>query len=437
MDNEWDAGARANDSADATVAAADATNTDPATAAAAAVAVHAHAYNALAFLGFDAVSASASASGASAALPPSQQSPALFASDLLALMSPYLNLGLPVGSFPEDPENILLSPPFFSPAITPSLDFAAMSLHPAFSPLSSPALHPSESSASVGSSTTPGVKRTPRRTSTAGPSTSAAKKKTPKSPYVNPNPRNSSQSQAPSSSSSVDALRISSPMLSPFARAATSDGKANQGSSSPASTETVDAQGFKMPALPASRVKRRSTSAKTGGDSSVVTTFGTKPNSSSAPVDAESKTGFSAMTPGQLLDIASEDDANNEDISQEMDVEDSGEDRKRKSGTKVLNDSPTPEGSDEPSFMEVEAKKEHHKMSEQKRRDSMKQCFDDLRKVLPQFSDKNPSKEKVLILARNYILSLEKKLSDADRAALESKRRERELQQEIERMKRG
>ncbi|KAJ3088580.1 hypothetical protein HK100_007998, partial [Physocladia obscura] len=55
-------------------------------------------------------------------------------------------------------------------------------------------------------------------------------------------------------------------------------------------------------------------------------------------------------------------------------------------------------GNNSEMHVELEIKKEHHKVSEQKRRDSMKQCFDGLKTALPYFSDKNPSKEKVLVL---------------------------------------
>jgi hypothetical protein len=40
----------------------------------------------------------------------------------------------------------------------------------------------------------------------------------------------------------------------------------------------------------------------------------------------------------------------------------------------------------------IEMKKNFHKQAEQRRRDSLKQCFEELKTVLPRFSEKNPSK---------------------------------------------
>ncbi|KAI8617806.1 hypothetical protein BC830DRAFT_1227313 [Chytriomyces sp. MP71] len=84
---------------------------------------------------------------------------------------------------------------------------------------------------------------------------------------------------------------------------------------------------------------------------------------------------------------------------------------------------PPPPPSIETAPVDSETKKEHHKVNEQRRRDSMKQCFDGLREVLPRdrFGEKNPSKERVLQFSREYILQLQQ-----ERNGLEEQMREAE-----------
>ncbi|KAI8829052.1 hypothetical protein BJ741DRAFT_624336, partial [Chytriomyces cf. hyalinus JEL632] len=68
---------------------------------------------------------------------------------------------------------------------------------------------------------------------------------------------------------------------------------------------------------------------------------------------------------------------------------------------------------------DLESKKEHHKASEQRRRDQMKQCFDGLREVLPKFTDRNPSKEKILQFSRDYIITMQQQQARTEAALLQ------------------
>ncbi|KAJ3236850.1 hypothetical protein HDU81_010316 [Chytriomyces hyalinus] len=72
---------------------------------------------------------------------------------------------------------------------------------------------------------------------------------------------------------------------------------------------------------------------------------------------------------------------------------------------------------------DVESKKEHHKASEQRRRDQMKQCFDGLREVLPKFTDRNPSKEKILQFSRDYIIGMQQQQARTEAALLQQQQK--------------
>ncbi|KAI8920081.1 hypothetical protein DFJ77DRAFT_226034 [Powellomyces hirtus] len=69
----------------------------------------------------------------------------------------------------------------------------------------------------------------------------------------------------------------------------------------------------------------------------------------------------------------------------------------------------------------VEAKRDCHKQAEQRRRDSLKQCFEELRTMLPPIEDKNPSKVLVLKKSCEYIHELQNR--EKDTAALLEKLR--------------
>ncbi|EPZ35847.1 HLH-domain-containing protein [Rozella allomycis CSF55] len=55
----------------------------------------------------------------------------------------------------------------------------------------------------------------------------------------------------------------------------------------------------------------------------------------------------------------------------------------------------------------VEQRRSHHKAAEQKRRDCIKQCFQELRKMLPMDKDKQPSRMEILQKAYEYIIELQ------------------------------
>ncbi|KAJ3153767.1 hypothetical protein HDU86_005100 [Geranomyces michiganensis] len=62
----------------------------------------------------------------------------------------------------------------------------------------------------------------------------------------------------------------------------------------------------------------------------------------------------------------------------------------------------------------VEAKRDCHKQAEQRRRDTLKQCFEDLRVMLPPIEEKNPSKVLVLKKSCEYIHYLQNREKDTN-----------------------
>ncbi|ORY50700.1 hypothetical protein BCR33DRAFT_780634 [Rhizoclosmatium globosum] len=395
-------------------------------------------------------------------------------SNFLSLMSPYINMG----SFGEDSEQLLLTP-IISPAMTPSVDFANLNLHNgSFSPLSSPALRPStQAELAAGSSTNPGIKRTSRRTSThilpsgAGSSSAPERKKkgVPRSPYTIPR-------QGPSGG--IDPLRISSPILKPIAPArrassslspeandspgteTSSNGTSSNPGPSSTSSKSKDAL-FKVPHLPASRMDANTNpNSKTGRPSPDFMSVEPKPEvidsdaQQSLSASSSSAGNVNAVTPGMLLYLS---DEQKESAPMELSSPSSssttgsingrrkGKERELKPLLPVVHSTDGKDAvkklthnSNYKNIMEgesgligfdatemsidMESKKEHHKVSEQKRRDSMKQNFDGLKSVLPQFTDKNPSKEKVLQFSREYIKELRNRVDEADRI-MQRKRR--------------
>ncbi|KNC98173.1 uncharacterized protein SPPG_06577 [Spizellomyces punctatus DAOM BR117] len=70
----------------------------------------------------------------------------------------------------------------------------------------------------------------------------------------------------------------------------------------------------------------------------------------------------------------------------------------------------------------VEARRDCHKQAEQRRRDSLKQCFDELRRVLPPIHEKNPSKVVVLKKCCEYIADLQLREQETERVLAELRR---------------
>ncbi|KAF9900463.1 hypothetical protein EC991_007310 [Linnemannia zychae] len=62
----------------------------------------------------------------------------------------------------------------------------------------------------------------------------------------------------------------------------------------------------------------------------------------------------------------------------------------------------------------IELRRTSHKAAEQKRRDSLKHCFDDLRHMIPNIVDKSPSKVFLLKKSFDYICSLKAELAQRD-----------------------
>ncbi|KAG0002637.1 hypothetical protein BGZ79_002574 [Entomortierella chlamydospora] len=62
----------------------------------------------------------------------------------------------------------------------------------------------------------------------------------------------------------------------------------------------------------------------------------------------------------------------------------------------------------------IELRRTSHKAAEQKRRDSLKHCFDDLRQMIPNIVDKAPSKVFLLKKSFDYICSLKSEIAQRD-----------------------
>ncbi|KAJ3074731.1 hypothetical protein HDU98_010416 [Podochytrium sp. JEL0797] len=387
-------------------------------------------------------------------------------STFLSLYSPYIDTSL----FQEESEHNLLTP-IISPALTmtPSTDFANLNLHSgSFSPLSSPALRPSTSESS---GTNPGIKRTPASRRNTLPTAAGGavpldhrkKKAIPRSPYTIPRPN----------PSGIDPFKISSPMLRP--EVVSRQRESISPEITPPATAAPplpDMNGvrkgrdllFKVPMVPASRLDLAEKPGTLGN--SLREEGGVEANGST------SSSNVNAVTPGMLLYLKSDDEKETAESTSPMEevspasefvvVEKKGSGSRRKSGAvsdKVRFASPSLKpllpvlsasdggagliGFDvsEMAF-ESENKKEHHKVSEQKRRDSMKQNFDNLKAVLPHFSDKNPSKERVLQFSREYIVRLRHRVGELENACSEQSEQEkrdaetiRALRAEIEELK--
>ncbi|KAI8618484.1 hypothetical protein BC830DRAFT_1108530, partial [Chytriomyces sp. MP71] len=220
----------------------------------------------------------------------------------------------------------LLLTPIISPALTPSADFANLNLTAAasasFSPLSSPALRPVALTSVTSSSTIPSIKRTARRSTASallGSATSSGSDRRMKVPQRSPYtiPRLSA-----SSTSSIDPLKISSPILLPL-----SSGSGISAASALGSVSTISREGsssmspdvdllassptstseqlqskqlqkgvsvFKVPAFPASKASK-------------ATSKRVNPNN----LESRAAVSFAAldpMTPGMLMNIRSDDD---------------------------------------------------------------------------------------------------------------------------------
>ncbi|KAJ3196966.1 hypothetical protein HK101_006827, partial [Irineochytrium annulatum] len=62
----------------------------------------------------------------------------------------------------------------------------------------------------------------------------------------------------------------------------------------------------------------------------------------------------------------------------------------------------------------VEMKRTTHKQAEQRRRDSLKHCFEELKKVLPTLPEKNPSKVYLLKKSFDFIVHLKAKEQESE-----------------------
>ncbi|ORY07579.1 hypothetical protein K493DRAFT_332665 [Basidiobolus meristosporus CBS 931.73] len=62
----------------------------------------------------------------------------------------------------------------------------------------------------------------------------------------------------------------------------------------------------------------------------------------------------------------------------------------------------------------IELRRTSHKAAEQKRRDSLKQCFENLRSVIPEIEEKAPSKAYLLKKSYDHILTLETQVRERD-----------------------
>ncbi|RUS14248.1 hypothetical protein BC937DRAFT_94128 [Endogone sp. FLAS-F59071] len=79
----------------------------------------------------------------------------------------------------------------------------------------------------------------------------------------------------------------------------------------------------------------------------------------------------------------------------------------------------------------IELRRTSHKAAEQKRRDSLKRCFDDLRGVIPDVTERNPSKVYLLKKSYDYILQLKTQGHSKDRRILSLKTQIREMREHL------
>ncbi|KAG0376271.1 hypothetical protein BGX24_008007 [Mortierella sp. AD032] len=79
----------------------------------------------------------------------------------------------------------------------------------------------------------------------------------------------------------------------------------------------------------------------------------------------------------------------------------------------------------------IELRRTSHKAAEQKRRDSLKHCFDDLRHMIPNIVDKSPSKVFLLKKSFDYICSLKAELAQRDLAMARMQAQQEFFQQNL------
>ena len=77
---------------------------------------------------------------------------------------------------------------------------------------------------------------------------------------------------------------------------------------------------------------------------------------------------------------------------------------------------------EEHAVASLDVRKTNHKYAEQRRRDCIKQCFEDLKGVLPNLTEKNPSKLYILQKTFEYVCDMQEKQQELERQLAEVKK---------------
>ncbi|KAJ3109094.1 hypothetical protein HDU97_009212 [Phlyctochytrium planicorne] len=377
------------------------------------------------------------------------------------LMSPFSILP-DLGSFMDDDD--LLLTPIISPAITPSLDFQRMSInqnHETFTPLTSPALHPRQHNEATPA--IPPLAPAPRSTERS--------RRTPlSSPYTVPRKRHSAAPPAlPPGALTSPALHptqrrqeTASPDTSEYSTMTESSGAPNgftpaptapmaHPTSSRSGRQSKDKDGFVAPSMPnPKRVKQQSkktsmeslvspqlsaTSANTSPALSLAPTAYSPSLSSNSPANGPTNVAASPslapITPSQLMRLQKPAPMHgsatlNAMVSPSLkpilpDTATISPDAAIRLAQKS-NYQNMLEGDSEMLGLDydgelssgMEIKRTSHKQAEQRRRDSLKQCFEELKRVLPSLPEKNPSKVYLLKKSFDFIVYLKAKEQESE-----------------------
>ncbi|KAJ3092972.1 hypothetical protein HK102_013762 [Quaeritorhiza haematococci] len=329
--------------------------------------------------------------------------------DYAAFMSPFL-MGDSSGFLEPDQldDDDLLLTPLISPAMTPSADFSKMTItqsNEIFTPLTSPALHP-RLNMDGGSSQQPSVVGAKRRDSQGLSSASTSKKAALASPYTIP--RKQRPPQPPPLSTNLPANSIKSAV-----RSAASPSSA----SGTTPTATTAPNVFKAPASVAPRTDGFPALISPALTPQLlpVTSPAITPITPAQLMQLEKKgDGKIAALPGALISpslkpiLPGGQAGKNVDAAIRL--------AQKSNYQNILEGETEALGLSYSSNLSsgVEIRKTSHKQAEQRRRDSLKQSFEELKKLLPLQSEKNPSKVFLLKKSYEYICYLKTKEKEAE-----------------------
>ncbi|KAI9208075.1 uncharacterized protein BJ171DRAFT_233952 [Polychytrium aggregatum] len=175
--------------------------------------------------------------------------------------------------------------------------------------------------------------------------------------------------------------------------------------------ETSDSD-FKRPHRPGARTwsmdkphDSGSSSSCTGGSLSDVNMDSPRaaPDTLLGSLNSVPKLPIAPVTPSQIMNSLEQKDSKSKSAkkSSQEDVSDANARMLQMQGASDLGQG-------------IEVRKNNHKQAEQRRRDSLKQCFEELGQVLPSLTEKNPSKVHLLKKSFEFIMHLKTKEGEAD-----------------------